>query len=84
MAKALHSLWSSASLPQIATDVRLYLRGVSAGNCGVELNAAARQRCPATELWRIRCHALGLDPVVSDTAPTGRKPAPKSGSIFDF
>lgn len=33
--------------------------------------------CQATELWRIRCQALGLDPVATDTAAGG---APARGS----
>ena len=30
--------------------------------------------CQATELWRIRCHALGLDPAAAETPPAA--PAP--------
>ncbi|WP_342165369.1 hypothetical protein [Methylobacterium sp. SD21] len=42
--------------------------------------------CQATELRRIRCHALGLDLVTADAAgkPAPHKSAPSTGSIFDF
>lgn len=46
--------------------------------------------CQATELWRIRCHALGLDPAAADAAasptptatPAKKRTAPMSA--FDF
>lgn len=75
-----------------------YLPALTAATGLADMFGQPGSACQATELWRIRCHALGLDPVAADAAATpaapraatsaATKPAgtgrPQPKSMFDF
>ena len=76
-----------------------YLAALTAATGLADMFGQPGSACQATELWRIRCHALGLDPVAADaearpssaapaTSPAVTKPAgtgrPQPKSMFDF